>query len=78
MKDSSILPSKGKKFVRIDHKTFIEVDENIPNEVAIVKFKENISCEHKPHPGRPSNAKKKAKTKIDLEDSPDPDNYSLP
>ena len=77
MKDSTILPSKGKKFVRIDHKTFIEVDENIPDEVAIAKFKKNISHERKPLMGRPKGAKKKVKDEIDSEDTPDPGNYSL-
>ena len=40
-------PSKNKKFVRIDAKTFIEVNEDIPNEVAKAKFNENINVARK-------------------------------
>ncbi len=36
-------PSKDKKFVRIDAKTFIEVDEDISDEAAIERFNENIN-----------------------------------
>lgn len=41
------IPSKNKKFVRIDAKTFIEVNEDIPDEVAIVKFNDNINAARK-------------------------------
>ena len=37
-------PSKNKKFVRIDAKTFIEVNEDIPDEVAIKRFNKNINA----------------------------------
>ncbi len=36
-------PSKNKKFVRINAKIFIEVDEDIPDEVAIKRFNKNIN-----------------------------------
>ena len=33
-------PQQGKKFVRVDHKTIIEIDENKSNEEAIAEFLE--------------------------------------
>ena len=37
-------PIKNKKLIQIDRKTWIEVDENIPNKVAIAKFNKNINA----------------------------------
>lgn len=36
-----------KKLVQVDRKTWVEVDENIPDKVAIAKFNENIARESK-------------------------------
>jgi len=44
MLEKILKPSKNKKFVRIDERTFIEVNEDISNEVAIAKFNENINA----------------------------------
>jgi len=44
------------KLVQIDRKTWIEVDEDIPDEVAVAKFKENIA--RKPNLKYWSNRKK--------------------
>jgi len=35
---------KGKKLIQIDRKTWIEVDKNIPDKVAIAKFNKNINA----------------------------------
>lgn len=40
MKKKSIKPEPGKKAVRIDHKTVIFVNEDIPDEQAIANWKE--------------------------------------
>ena len=36
-------PSKNKKIVQVDRKTWIEVDENISDKVAITRFNKNIN-----------------------------------
>lgn len=36
-------PSKNKKFVRIDERTLIEVNDDVLDEVAIERFNENIN-----------------------------------
>lgn len=40
MKKRSAKPEKGQKQVKIDHKTIIFVDENIPDEQAIANWHE--------------------------------------
>lgn len=37
-------PSKNKKLVQLDKKTWIEVSEDIPDKVAVAKFNENINA----------------------------------
>jgi hypothetical protein len=38
-------PQEGKKFVRVDHKTIIEVDINKPDDVAIKEFLDKVSID---------------------------------
>ncbi len=38
MKNNPNLPEKGKKQVRIDHRTIIFVNENIPDNVVIARY----------------------------------------
>ena len=37
-------PIKNKKLIQIDRKTWIEVDKNIPDKIAIAKFNKNINA----------------------------------
>ena len=43
MKKKSMKPEPGKKQVRIDHKTIIFVDENIPDKQAIANWHEKMN-----------------------------------
>ena len=43
MRRKKTIPEKGKKFVRINSKTIIEVDIDEPDNVAISNFLEKIS-----------------------------------
>jgi len=58
MKQNSGLPEKGKKQVRIDHKTVIFVSKDIPDDVAIAKYKEKRKF-YESASGRKGNFQKK-------------------